>query len=218
MTPTLQFDQVSFSYAGTPVLREVSLSLRSGEKLGLTGGMGAGKTTLLHLAVGLIRATGGTIRAFGRERHRETDFQEVRRRVGLLFQDSDDQLFCPTVLEDVAFGPLNLGFTVSAAKDRAAEALARVGMEGFDERVTYRLSGGEKRLIALATILAMEPDVLLLDEPQNGLDTDAHLRIRDLLVSLPQSMVVVSHDRSFLESIVTRTVELKDGVAREAGH
>jgi len=211
MTDLIQLDRVSFSYGEQAVLREAGLVLSPGERLGLQGAMGAGKTTLLHLIVGLLRPDGGTVRVFGRERRREADFHEVRRRVGLVFQDSDDQLFCPTVLEDVAFGPLNLGCTVRQARERAGEALDRVGLAGFEQRVTYRLSGGEKRLVALATVLAMHPDVLLLDEPQNGLDEASTVRIQELLRSLPQSMIIVSHDRSLLEAVTTRRILLRDG-------
>ncbi len=211
MSALLSFRGVRFAYGDRPVLAGLDLSLGAGQKLGLAGAMGSGKTTLLHLAVGLVKPQAGTVCAFGRARRTEADFAEVRRRAGLVFQDADDQLFCPTVLEDVAFGPLNLGATVAAARQAAAGALARVGLDGFEQRITYRLSGGEKRLVALATVLAMEPEVLLLDEPQNGLDREAYGRIRDLLVGLPQAMLVVSHDRAFLEAVTDRCLELRDG-------
>jgi cobalt/nickel transport system ATP-binding protein len=212
MTALLSFTNVRFAYHGAhPVLEDASLVLQSGEKIGLVGDMGSGKTTFLHLAVGLLKPQAGEVAAFGVVRRAEHDFREVRRRIGLVFQHSDDQLFCPTVLEDVAFGPLNLGLSVEAARQAAASALAQVGLRGFEHRVTYRLSGGEKRLVALATVLAMHPEVLLLDEPQNGLDRAAYLRVRDLLVELPQSMIVVSHDRDFLEAVTTRRLYLHNG-------
>lgn len=212
MSALLEFKHVQFAYHGaSPVLRDASMVLRSGEKIGLVGDMGTGKTTFLHLAVGLLKPQAGEVSVFGAARRTERDFDEVRRRVGLVFQHSDDQLFCPTVLEDVAFGPLNLGLPVTAAKEAAASALAQVGLCGFEDRVTYCLSGGEKRLVALATVLAMKPDVLLLDEPQNALDQAAYERVRDLLVALPLSMIVVSHDRAFLESVTGRRLYLQDG-------
>jgi cobalt/nickel transport system ATP-binding protein len=211
MTPLLELAEVDFTYGARAVLRGATLTVSPGEKVGLAGGMGAGKTTLLHLAVGLLRPEQGVVRVFGKARRREADFHEVRRRVGLVFQDADDQLFCPTVLEDVAFGPLNLGLSPASAREAAREALDRVGLPGFENRVTYRLSGGEKRLVALATVLAMHPDVLLLDEPGNGLDADATARIRALLVSLPQSMVIVSHAAAFLDAVATRRLILRDG-------
>lgn len=211
MAPLFELIGVTFSHDERPLLAGVDLALTAGERVGLTGAMGSGKTTLLHLAVGLHTAQAGTIRFHGREYRREPQFCELRKRVGLVFQDSDDQLFCPTVLEDVAFGPLNLGLTATQACAAAARALAQVGLQGFEERVTYRLSGGEKRLVALATVLAMEPEVLLLDEPQNGLDSSAFERVGELLCRLPQSMLIVSHDRDFLGRVATRTVALSHG-------
>ena len=142
--------------------------------MALLGPNGCGKTTLLHLIVGLLRPSAGQIEAFGRQRMAEADFHEVRRRVGLLFQDADDQLFCPTVAEDVAFGPLNLGKSRDEVRRIVAGTLDSLGLAGYEHRVTYRLSGGEKRLVALATVLAMQPEVLLLDEPSGGLDDASH--------------------------------------------
>jgi cobalt/nickel transport system ATP-binding protein len=211
MTPRVHLHAVEVNYGSRPVLRGATLVLHANEKIGLAGAMGAGNTTLLHLVVGLLRPERGVVKVFGIERRRESDFHAVRRRVGLVFQDADDQLFCPTVLEDVAFGPLNLGLSPRAARRAAHEALERVGLPGFEDRVTYRLSGGEKRLVALATVLAMQPDVLLLDEPGNGLDADATARVRALLVSLPQSMILVSHDTAFLDAVATRRLTLRDG-------
>lgn len=211
MTYPIEFTAVEFRRGDRPVLTGLDLHVCAGEKLGLAGAMGSGKTTLMHLIVGLLKPTNGVISILGKPCSTEDDFREVRKRVGLVFQDSDDQLFCPTVLEDVAFGPLNLGLSVDAAKQRAAETLAQVGMAGFEERVTYRLSGGEKRLIALATVLAMRPAVLLLDEPTNGLDETAATRIGDLLRSLPQSMIIVSHDQTFLPTVASRQLKLEGG-------
>jgi cobalt/nickel transport system ATP-binding protein len=131
--------------------------------------------------------------------------------VGLLFQNSDDQLFSPTVLEDVAFGPLNLGHKPPRAREIAAAALERVGLEGFGERVTHRLSGGEKKLVALASILAMQPKALLLDEPTNDLDPDTRDRLRDVLLDLDLSYIVISHDWDFLDETTDDVYALHDG-------
>lgn len=208
---------VDFDYDGHGVLRDVDLALHAGERLGVSGPIGSGKTTLLHLVVGLLRPARGTVRVFDTTRTTEADFREVRRRVGLVFQDPDDQLFCPTVLEDVAFGPLNLGADAESAKRMARGALDRVGLHGVEARVTRRLSGGEKRLVALATVLAMEPDVLLLDEPTPSLDRPTVDRITRVLTDLPQAMIVVSHEPDFLARLATRSAHLQDGRLRAGG-
>lgn len=214
--PLIALRQVSAGYAGRPVLAEADLVLMPGERLVLLGPNGAGKSTLLHVIAGLLPISAGSIEAFGAVRSREADFHEVRIRAGLVFQDSDDQLFCPTVIEDVAFGPLNLGRSDAEARTIALETLERVGMADFAERVTHRLSGGEKRLVAIASVLAMQPDVLLLDEPTTGLDEVAHERLCRLLLSLDQAMILVSHDPRFAARLATRTVTLRAGRVVEA--
>ncbi len=197
------------------VLDEVDFKLEKGDKVALTGPNGAGKTTLLHLLVGLKKAKAGEVHAFGAVRQEEKEFVEVRARAGFLFQDPDDQLFCPTVLEDVAFGPLNLGKSRDEAMRIATEALESVGMAGFEERVTHQLSGGEKRMVTLASVLAMEPEVLLLDEPSNALDTKARWRLINILQSLPQAMIIISHDDDFLEHLANRWVRLEEAKLTE---
>ena len=198
------------------VLNGVNLSLRTGERLALLGANGAGKSSLLHCLMGLVQSENGEIAILGSRCETESEFRAVRGRVGLLFQDSDDQLFCPTVLEDVMFGPLNLGLSRDEAKVTATHVLSNLGLAGFEDRITYQLSGGEKRLVALATVLAMSPEVLLLDEPTNGLDADVEKRLISILQSLPQAMMIISHDRDFLDQVATRSVRLKDGMIAEA--
>jgi len=167
---------LTFSYKNAyPVLDALSISVKQGEKVGLVGPNGCGKTTFFLCLMGFLKFSSGQIRIFGREMAKEEDFKWARERVGLLFQDPDDQLFCPTVLEDVAFGPLNLGYKPKEAIQIAKETLKTLGLEGFEDRVTYKLSGGEKKLISLATVLSMQPKVLLLDEPTNGLDEETYL-------------------------------------------
>ncbi|RUM56218.1 MAG: ABC transporter ATP-binding protein [Marinomonas sp.] len=192
------------------VLDQVDFELKRGERVALTGPNGAGKTTFLHLLVGLKKPKTGQIWAFGKTRNDEKEFVEVRARAGFLFQDPDDQLFCPTVLEDVAFGPLNLGKSRTEALQIAKDTLASLGMAGFEERITHQLSGGEKRMITLAAVLAMEPDVLLLDEPSNALDVKARQRLIDTLLSLPQAMVIVSHDADLVDQLSTRELRLEN--------
>ena len=210
--PLIRLSDLSFSYdSARPVLRGLSLELQEGERVGIIGANGCGKTTLLHLIVGLSKPQAGRIEVFGESRVHEKDFHAVRRKVGLLFQDSDDQLFCPTVAEDVAFGPLNLGKTRDEARNIVRETLVSLDLTGYEERITHKLSGGEKRLVALATVLAMQPRVLLLDEPLTGLDEAHEERITAILQRLPQELVVVSHDRKFLEAITGRVWKIEEG-------
>lgn len=207
--PLFDLRGVGFAYdPARPVLRDFSFTLHPGERVALVGPNGAGKTTALHVMVGLLRPQTGEVIAFGAPRRRERDFFEVRARAGLLFQDSDDQLFCATVLEDVAFGPLNLGAKPAAARAAALAALADLGLESLADRVTHKLSGGQKRLVALACVLAMRPQVLLLDEPSNGLDEATRERLIAILSGLPQAMVLVSHDRDFSDRLATRRAAL----------
>ena len=209
--PFIQIEDLWFAYGDHPVLRELDFELNAGERVGLVGANGSGKTTLLHLLVGLESPDRGTIGMFGRRRESEADFREVRGRAGLLFQDPEDQLFCPTVREDVAFGPLNLGHTPEEALEIVADTLTGLGLEGYEDRITYKLSGGEKRLVSLACVLAMEPDLLLLDEPSEGLDDEMRGRLVDILRDLPQALLVVSHDRGFLRRVTDRAVRLLGG-------
>ncbi len=210
--PLIQFHNIDFAYSpDRTVLRGCNFCLRQGERVALLGPNGCGKTTLLHLIVGLLRPTNGRVEVFGKVRRGETDFHEVRRRVGLLFQDADDQLFCPTVAEDVAFGPLNLGKPRDEVRLIVAETLKSLGLNGFEHRVTNHLSGGEKRLVSLAAVLAMRPDVLLLDEPDMGLDDAVIERLLKLILGLPQALIVISHNRSFWTELTTSALEMREG-------
>jgi cobalt/nickel transport system ATP-binding protein len=205
-------DKVSFSYGpDRPVLDECSFSLHPEDRVGLIGANGSGKTTLLSLIVGLARPQSGRIEVLGKVRSRESEFHEIRGPVALLFQDSEDQLFNPTVAEDVAFGPLNLGKTRQETHTIVEDTLKSLGLDGYADRITYRLSGGEKRLVSLATVLAMQPKVLLLDEPTAGLDDDAVARVTTILAGLPQPMLIVSHDGRFLKQMTNRSVRLVEG-------
>lgn len=213
--PLVKLDRVTFRYGERTVLDQCDLALAAGERVGLVGANGSGKTTLLGLIVGLRRPAQGRVIVFGKPREREADFRPIRGRVGLLFQDSDDQLFCPTVAEDVAFGPFNLGKSRHEVEQIVARTLGELGLEDYAHRVTYKLSGGEKRLVALATVLAMEPEVLLLDEPTAGLDETAAERMAGILAGLPQAMLIVSHDRPFLARIADRRLCLRRGCLQE---
>lgn len=209
--PLIEISGLAVGYDGRRVLESADLVLHGGDRLALLGANGAGKSTLLQAMVGLIPISAGRIAAFGRDCVVEDDFRQMRLAAGLVFQDPDDQLFCPTVLEDVMFGPLNLGLSRADARQQALETLDGLGLRDFAERITWRLSGGEKRLISIVAVLAMKPRVLLLDEPTTGLDEAATDRLCTLLAGLPQAMVLVSHDAAFLARMATRGVLLKDG-------
>jgi len=212
----LELQQIAFHHGSRRIFGDVNLTLRRGERLALVGGNGAGKSTLLELIVGLRQPSCGRVVAFGEACHSEPQFRTLRARIGLLFQDSDDQLFCPTVLEDVAFGPLNLGHGETGARRIAEQTLASLGLAGFGERITHRLSGGEKRLVALASVLAMQPQVLLLDEPTNGLDEAAEKRLIAHLQGLDQAMILVTHDRRLIEQLANRAALLQDNTLLDA--
>ncbi len=208
----IELEQVSFAYAPLrPVLRDLDFILEKGEHVSLLGANGSGKTTLFHLIMGLLMHDSGSLRVFGEERRERKDFDEVRRRIGLLFQDSDDQLFSPTVAEDIAFGPFNLGKSREDVLRIVKETLAVLGLEGFEDRVTYKLSGGEKRLVALGTVLAMRPEVLLLDEPVIGLDEEHRNRFVNILKESNLSYIIISHDHDFLEEVTNRRYLLCGG-------
>lgn len=201
-TAIISLRNICFEYLGGPqVLTDVNFDIYPGMKLALTGHNGSGKTTILHIIMGLLKPVSGEVLFDGRQMKREKDFRLLRRDVGLLFQQADDQLFCPTVIEDVAFGPLNLGKSPQEAFDISKDTLKSLGLEGYEDRVPYRLSGGEKKLVSLATVLAMKPRVLVLDEPTNDLDPIMRERLADILCSLDVSMLVVSHDRVFLDKV-----------------
>lgn len=205
-------EDLHFAYPGQdPVLAGASMRLGPGERLSITGANGAGKSTLLRMILGLQRPQSGTVTIFDTERRVESDFHEVRRRIGLVFQDPDDQLFCPTVAEDVAFGPLNLGKTRAEALEIVDRLLSDLDLRHLRDRVTHKLSGGEKRLVTLATVMAMEPEVLLLDEPTNGLDPKNEARLAEILEALPQPILLVSHDAGFRARIAPCALELTDG-------
>lgn len=212
----LEFQDVHAGYeTGRQVLRGASLSIAAGEKVGLSGGNGSGKSTLLHVALGLVKISKGRLQLFGRPCLKEADFRPLRGRAGLVFQDADDQLFCPTVAEDVAFGPLNQGLGRQQTARIVGRTLEMLGLTGYENRASQHLSGGEKRLVGLATVLAMSPELLLLDEPTSGLDESSQERLLAVLEHLPQSMVVVSHDPEVLSRLTSRRIELKSGIIKQ---
>lgn len=211
-TPIINLQDISFSYpGGRKVLDHLSFKFYKGDRIGLIAPNGSGKTTFFHVVMGLSTPTSGSIQLFGNEVTEPKDFEDVRHRIGFLFQDPDDQLFSPTVLEDVAFGPLNIGKSKNEAIDIARQTLADLGLEGFEDRVTFKLSGGEKRLVSLATVLAMEPEVLLLDEPLNALDVDTGKKIANIIANLDLSYIIISHDIDFALYATDNICTIKNG-------
>jgi cobalt/nickel transport system ATP-binding protein len=207
---------LSFRYGdGSQALRGVDFRLHSGETVALLGPNGSGKTTfVLHLN-GLL-AGEGFIEICGVPLTRETRAR-ARQRICMVFQDSDSQLFMPTVLEDVAFGALNLGLAAAEAEERAREALAQVGMSPAARRAPWRLSAGEKKRVAIAGILAMRPEILVLDEPTTFLDPPAEIALADLLRTLPQAKIVVTHDVPFACAVAQRAVFFEKGTVAGEG-
>lgn len=208
----IQLENVAFNYAnGVEVLSGLSLDLRERERVGIMGANGSGKTTLLHTIMGLLKPISGRVTLFEEQRVSEDDFRGARGRMGFVFQDADDQLFCPTVAEDVGFGPRNLGHSALETKEIINRTLEIMGITHLRSRVTYQLSSGEKRLVALATALAMEPEVLILDEPTGGLTDEAADKLLDALKRHAPTLLVVSHDRRFLDRAVDKVFTLHNG-------
>lgn len=211
--PLLRLSGVGYAYPGSdrPVLADVDFTFSAGERIGLFGPNGSGKTTLLHVMMGLVRPDAGEVHYKGALAATEKDFRAVRRGVGLLLQNADDQIIYPTVLDDVAFGPLNCGLSPSRAREAAEHTLDMLGLAGFGERLSHRLSGGEKKLVSLAGVLAMEPEALLLDEPTNGLDPGTRERIADILKRLGKPLIVISHDWDFLFDVTDTFYTIEAG-------
>ncbi|RMG08610.1 MAG: ABC transporter ATP-binding protein [Planctomycetota bacterium] len=212
-------EHLSFDYGpDLPALRDVSFEVLDGETVCLLGANGCGKSTLLRLLDGLLAPTAGRIEAWGSEITKERLSDEAwngefRRRVSLLFQDADVQLFCPTVLEDVAFGPLQLGASPADARARAEELLELFGLAKLAMRVPSTLSGGQKRRVALASCLATDPDVLLMDEPFAALDPRSQVELLEVLQQLQdrgKTILIATHDLGFAEEVAARALLLSE--------
>jgi len=200
---------------GTPALNGIDFQLRAGETVALLGANGSGKTTfVLHLN-GLLTGE-GDITVCGMPLAKDT-LARVRQKIGLVFQDSDNQLFMPTVLDDVTFGPLNLGLDRQQALIRARAALEQVGIAAAEQKAPYHLSAGEKKRVAIAGILAMEPEILILDEPTTFLDPPGQRALADLLQGLPQAKILVTHDVEFAAALANRAVFFEKGLVAGEG-
>jgi cobalt/nickel transport system ATP-binding protein len=210
MTCLLEARDLRYRYPdGREALRGIDLTVGHGERVAVLGPNGAGKTTFVYHLNGLLRGS-GELEIAGIPVHDKT-IRDLRSRVGLVFQDPDDQLFMPTVREDVAFGPLNLGLTREQALDRVEEALAAVRMSDAADRAPHQLSMGERRRVAIATVLAMEPELLVLDEPTANLDPRARRELLQVLDRIERTMLVVTHDLPFAAELCARAVILSAG-------
>jgi cobalt/nickel transport system ATP-binding protein len=209
-TPALLIEKLSFSYPGEQLaLNGVSLCLAAGEKAALVGPNGAGKSTLLLHLNGILRGQGQVY--VGGLPVAPPNLPVVRSRIGLVFQNPDDQLFSPTVYEDVAFGPLHMGLPEKEIHQRVEVALDRVGMSHFANRLSHHLSVGEKKRIAIATVLSMKPEILALDEPTAGLDPRARRSLINLLETLPLTMLVSTHDLWMVKELFPRMIIMDEG-------
>jgi cobalt/nickel transport system ATP-binding protein len=210
--PAVAVRAVTYSYPdGSEALHGVDLAIEPGERVALLGPNGAGKTTLLLHLNGIFLPSDGDVRIGGLAVEK-ANFKEIRRRVGLVFQDPDDQLFMPSVRDDVAFGPANLGLRGAALDERVAAALAAVGMGDAADRPPHHLSFGQRRRVAVATVLAMDPQVLVLDEPTSNLDPAARRDLVDILTSLAITQIIATHDLPFALELCPRAVVINSGV------
>jgi len=211
-TPVLDVQGLAYAYPDAhQALYGVDLHVHRGERVALLGPNGAGKTTLVLHLNGILTPGRGSVSVCGLE-VAKPNLQEIRRRVGVVFQDPDDQLFMPTVRDDVAFGPANLGVRGPELDARVAEALDRVGMGAYADRPPHHLSFGQRRRVAVATVLAMQPEILVLDEPSSNLDPASRRELADILRGLDVTVLMVTHDLPYALELCPRSVVLSDGV------
>jgi cobalt/nickel transport system ATP-binding protein len=201
---------------GTAALKDVSFTITHGESVGVIGANGAGKSTLLQHLNGSLEPTGGSIH-IGHTPLSKGTLPDIRRTVGMVFQDPDDQLFMPTVFDDVAFGPLNLGYSSADVDQRVYEVLELVEAGHLRDKPPYHLSGGEKKRVAIATVLSMSPDILVMDEPTNGLDPHARRQLMKLLRDFQHTRIFTSHDLDMVLELCGRVIVLHEGEVRADG-
>lgn len=209
--PTIAVSELSFAYPdGTPALHAIELHIHPGERVALLGPNGAGKTTLILHMNGIYMPQKGTISVSGLTLDKD-NVMEIRRRVGIVFQDPDDQLFMPTVAEDVAFGPRNLGLTGDDLSKRVQDALATMDVADLGDRPPNHLSFGQKRRVAIAGVLAMQPEILILDEPTSNLDPASRRELATALTNLGTTQLIVTHDLPFAYEMCERSIIIDDG-------
>lgn len=207
----VQVQDLNHTYPdGTNAVKGISFRIHHGESVAVVGANGAGKSTLLLHLNGYLTPQSGTVRIGDFPLTKET-VKDIRKTVGMIFQDSDDQLFMPTVYDDVAFGPLNLGLPPEEVEQRVQDALARTNVQHLRDRPPYKLSGGEKRAVAIATVLAMSPDILVMDEPTSNLDPKARRTLIELLAGFHHTKIIATHDLDMVLDLCERTIVIKDG-------
>jgi cobalt/nickel transport system ATP-binding protein len=214
-TPSLEIKDLAFAYPdGNQALFGVNLTVNQGERVALLGPNGAGKTTLVMHMNGIHPAAHGEVRVAGElvDASNKANLRSIRSKVGIVFQDPDDQLFMPTVGEDVAFGPYNMGVRGSELEKVVVDALELVGMVEFKDRPPHHLSFGQRRRVAVATVLAMKPEILVLDEPSSNLDPASRRELADILRSLAITTVMVTHDLPYALELCERSVILSGGI------
>ncbi len=207
----VEAEDLSYVYPETECgIQKISFRITHGESVAIVGANGAGKSTLLQHLNGYLVPSGGKVRIGDYPLSRE-NIKAVRRSVGMVFQDPDDQLFMPTVFDDVAFGPLNLGLPQEEVQTRVRDALEKVGAGHLSKRASYRLSGGEKRSVAIASVLAISPDILVMDEPSSNLDPLARKRLIELLLTFKHTKIIATHDLDLATDVCQRTIILHNG-------
>ncbi len=212
----IKLDNLCYRYPGDiEVFDRLNFSFKKGARIGIIGANGSGKTTLFSLILGLAYPQGGSVSLFGDKCFEEKDFVLARRKMGYLFQDPDDQVFCPSVEEDIAFGPLNLGFPVEHVQQTVKRLSEELGISSLQKRITTKLSWGQKRLVSLAGVLAMDPEVLILDEPTASIDDNVIKKITGYLNNADYSLLIASHDRQFLKALDADIYLLKEGKLME---
>lgn len=210
MSEAINIKNLSFKYHdGSEALKNVCLNISENGKIAFVGGNGAGKSTLLLHLNGILKGE-GELKVFDLELNKN-NLIEIRKKIGLLFEDPDDQLFCPTVFEDIAFGPLNLGLPEDEIMRRVKESLSKVGLEGFENRSPHHLSYGEKKRIALATLFSMNPQILALDEPTSNLDPKNRRKLIEILKSFKGTIILATHDLECVLELCERVIVLKNG-------
>ena len=210
MRKMIEFQNVSFSYdAGHPVVEDLSFSIGKGETVGLIGANGAGKSTMMKLLLGLLKGK-GQITVDGLPMSKQ-NLSKIRQKIGFVLQDSDNQMFMPTVYEDMIFGPRNYGLSKAEAENRVDRVLKDLGLQELKHRYNHKISGGEKRMAAIATILAMEPDMILMDEPTTALDPVNRRTVIQTINALPQTKLIASHDLDMILDTCDRVILLSHG-------